>query len=372
MKIAIFHNLLPGGAKRVVYEEVKRLHKNHEITLFRYNTTDESYMDIRNLVSEVITYNFELSGHNFKIINRLERDYRNFILLSRLNYRIAEDIDKLKFDACLIHPDVYTQAPFLLRFLKTPSLYYCEELLRIAYEKELDVPNNLPLVNKIYERSTRKIRKIIDRDNATKANRILVSSKYIARKVKYSYGKEAYICRLGVDTEIFKAVAKKKNNYVLFMGSRKDEINGYQFALKVLKIVPKKYNLKLVRVLPKQSKLVLNDRDIAKLYSTCFVTICTSQNEPFGLTSIESMACGTPVIAVNDGGYKETVIDGKNGFLVDRNINKFAELITKLVSNRQLSERMGRMGREYVKKYWSWDRHSSEIEKHLVNISKIT
>jgi glycosyltransferase involved in cell wall biosynthesis len=39
-------------------------------------------------------------------------------------------------------------------------------------------------------------------------------------------------------------------------------------------------------------------------------------DEDFGMSPVESMACGTPVIGVNDGWLKESIIDGKTGFLI--------------------------------------------------------
>ncbi|MFC2091523.1 glycosyltransferase family 4 protein [Elusimicrobiota bacterium] len=54
------------------------------------------------------------------------------------------------------------------------------------------------------------------------------------------------------------------------------------------------------------------------LYRRARCTLFTSQwEEPFGLVMIESMACGTPVIALRRGAAPEIIIDGKTGFLVD-------------------------------------------------------
>jgi glycosyltransferase involved in cell wall biosynthesis len=39
-------------------------------------------------------------------------------------------------------------------------------------------------------------------------------------------------------------------------------------------------------------------------------------DEDFGMSPVESMACGTPVIGVNDGGLKETILDGETGILI--------------------------------------------------------
>ena len=58
--------------------------------------------------------------------------------------------------------------------------------------------------------------------------------------------------------------------------------------------------------------------DIRKLYQNAFCTLYPiSWHEPFGLVMVESMACGTPVIAYNIGSVPEIITDGKTGFVVD-------------------------------------------------------
>jgi D-inositol-3-phosphate glycosyltransferase len=51
-------------------------------------------------------------------------------------------------------------------------------------------------------------------------------------------------------------------------------------------------------------------------YAAADVFISTPWYEPFGITPLESMACGTPVIGSNVGGIKYTVVDGETGALV--------------------------------------------------------
>jgi glycosyltransferase involved in cell wall biosynthesis len=53
------------------------------------------------------------------------------------------------------------------------------------------------------------------------------------------------------------------------------------------------------------------------LYANCKGFITTSKDEDFGMTPVEAMASGKPVIAPNEGGYKETIINGKTGILID-------------------------------------------------------
>jgi len=56
--------------------------------------------------------------------------------------------------------------------------------------------------------------------------------------------------------------------------------------------------------------------DLLKLYSNCKGFVTTAKDEDFGMTAVEAMAAGKPVVAPNEGGYKETVIDGETGVLI--------------------------------------------------------
>lgn len=84
----------------------------------------------------------------------------------------------------------------------------------------------------------------------------------------------------------------------------------------------KKYRDKILSSLPPNVELRswVSSRDLADLYAHCKGVISTSLFEDFGLTAIEGMAAGKPIIAPNQGGFRETVIDQKTGRLID-NIN---------------------------------------------------
>ncbi len=67
------------------------------------------------------------------------------------------------------------------------------------------------------------------------------------------------------------------------------------------------------------------------LYNNCKGFITTAKDEDFGMTPIEAMASGKPVIAPNEGGYKETILDGVTGFLIDDiNEDKLVEAVNKI------------------------------------------
>jgi glycosyltransferase involved in cell wall biosynthesis len=79
----------------------------------------------------------------------------------------------------------------------------------------------------------------------------------------------------------------------------------------------------------------VSDEELVKLYKGAKGFLALSQDEDFGITPVESMRCGTPVIAFNGGGYKETVIDGKTGVLFDDySVGGLIEAIKKFESSK--------------------------------------
>jgi D-inositol-3-phosphate glycosyltransferase len=97
-------------------------------------------------------------------------------------------------------------------------------------------------------------------------------------------------------------------------------------------------------------------RDVLKYYyAAADVFITTPWYEPFGITPLEAMACGTAVIGSNVGGIKYTVEDGKTGFLVPpHDPAALAEKIEALIADEKLLKRMHANALKRVKTYFTW------------------
>jgi glycosyltransferase involved in cell wall biosynthesis len=75
--------------------------------------------------------------------------------------------------------------------------------------------------------------------------------------------------------------------------------------------------------------------------------VLPSDNEALGLSIVEAMACGLPVVATNVGGIPEVVVDGKTGFLVPpRDPIALASKLATLVESEELRLRMGALAAE--------------------------
>ncbi len=110
-----------------------------------------------------------------------------------------------------------------------------------------------------------------------------------------------------------------------------------------------------------------SDEDIVREYCSATVTVLPSVYEDIyghgyeapeylGLTLLESMACGTPVICTDVGGMPEIVEDGITGFVIPPNDPvSLGEKIRYLMYHPEVRDQMGRAGREKVLKMFTWD-----------------
>lgn len=361
MKIGYYIALPDGGARRTSYEQIIRLRKRgHVVSVFEIKTPGKNQIKFKNISDSYKKVN--IKKHTSKYFKRFFIDFGNLINSYYIQKKLAEYIDSKSLDLVLVNSDYFTQVPYLLRFLKTKSVYYCHELLRIVHETELDVPKDLPFLKYVYEILLRFIKKNIELSNSKNITSCCTSALNVAEKVRKVYHKKAFTSHPGVDYKIYRKRTKKNFNNVLYLGGR-SLAKGYDF-IKLLKPLLDGEDINLLTVKsfssPKPS-----DVDIAKLYSRSLCTLCVAHNEPFGLIAIESFACETPVLAVNEGGFKESVENKKNGYLVKRNEKLFLEKMLYLKNHPKLVTRMGEYGRKAVLKYWNWDRHVDDFEKIL-------
>ncbi len=93
--------------------------------------------------------------------------------------------------------------------------------------------------------------------------------------------------------------------------------------------------------------------------STCL--IYTPDKEHFGIVPIESMYMKCPVIAVRSGGPLETVADGETGYLCRPEAGSFAEAMTKFVTDKKLSTKMGQAGYDRVISKFAFDTFTEQL-----------
>lgn len=357
MRIAFFHELPFGGARQVVSEYALRLSRRHTVDL--YYVAEREDFELTPLFRDVFFYQYrskEWHGKNWRV--RLYKDTAELYKLALLHRKIAAEIDRGRYDFVFVHPSRFTQAPFVLRYLTTKSFYFCEEPLRIVYDEFLRGTSSMPFLHAFYEKVNRGVRKWIDKTNFDRAFVVLANSKFSKRWIKTAYGRDADLCYLGVDTLKFRPMEVKKIHDILFLG-QKEKIEGYDLFEASLPLFDKRPVVAIIE--RDENGIGISEEELVYEYNKAKVVVALARNEPFGLIPLEAMACGIPVVAVEEGGFKESIVHNKTGFFIQRDPKELRSIVEKLLQDTNLRKRIGEQARKYVKQYWQWEKSVSRF-----------
>jgi len=305
---------------------------------------------------------------------------------------IAHTIDRGNYDVLLAHPCQFEKSPSVLHHGHIPSVYYCHEPLRQVYEPAPFRPydngvgarrqwlNRIDPLPPLYFKTLQHL----DKRNTRSADTVLVNSQFTRDAVQKIYNVTPLVSYHGIDVAWFYPLPVEKQNMVLSVGSL-TPLKGFDFLIQAMAKLPpdnrptlviasnfqnlpeKEYLEHLARKLNVDMTLMRNisDETLVELYNQAKVVAYAPLREPFGLVPLEAMACGTPVVAVRDGGIPETVIDGQTGMLVPRDPASFAEAIERFISDPKLAQAFGENGRTHVLKNWTWERAVDILEAYL-------
>jgi glycosyltransferase involved in cell wall biosynthesis len=399
MRIAIYENLPLGGAKRAAFEFARYLAASHELDLYRLDTSARGSLDLGQFSEHVYTYPFSpLFGIFRDRVSRgklAPRSYTMFGPLIRLHRRMARDIDARGYDVLLAHTDGYTQAPHMLGAVRqVPAVYFCQEPFRIVQEK-LNLEEYLNGLRALRFGPLRVREEMLalarmarhDRRNARAAKAIAANSIYSRERIWAAYARNAALCYLGIDANRFTpGQTSERRNEVVSVGVA-SRVKGHDLVIKALGLLPKDRRPALRIVMTWRGnaeplvqlaraegvELILDasldDAAMLDRYRNAMATVCAARLEPFGLTPLESMACGTPVVAIREGGFRETVVDGKTGFLVDAGPTEIARAIETLQRDPALVTRLGQQARDHVVRSWGWDKGGRALDELLQTVA---
>jgi L-malate glycosyltransferase len=221
-------------------------------------------------------------------------------------------------------------------------------------------------------------RRIVD-FTLKKADVICSTSHVMAKETNKYTDKRIYITPFGVDLAKFKPVEGMKTGETFTLGTVKALSDKYGIAdlIHAFATIHKSYttsNLLIVGDGPQRTEYeeltrtlgidavttftgrVLNDKVPEYINKMdIFAVPSTEDSESFGVAAVESMACGIPVVVSNVGGLPEVVLEGKTGFVVEKeNPSQLADAFIKLLEDPELRRKMGLNGIEHVKENYNW------------------
>ncbi len=106
------------------------------------------------------------------------------------------------------------------------------------------------------------------------------------------------------------------------------------------------------------------ETELLAAYASSYGLVFPSLNEDWGMTPLEAMGFGKPVIAVRQGGPTESIVDGKTGILVPPEPGAFAAAMAKLADDSALVRKMGEAGTAHVQKY-DWNNFVRRMDDYL-------
>jgi D-inositol-3-phosphate glycosyltransferase len=103
-------------------------------------------------------------------------------------------------------------------------------------------------------------------------------------------------------------------------------------------------------------------KELKHYFSAADVFVTTPWYEPFGITPVEAMACGTPVIGSKVGGIKYTVVDGETGYLIaPDDADALAERLAHLFQNPGELKKLGSQAVKRANEYFTWQKVAEAI-----------
>lgn len=256
---------------------------------------------------------------------------------------------------------------------KTVEICYCHTPPRWLYGYNTSVEWQRYRIVKLYALIVGNFMRTYDYNSAQKVSHFIANSEEVSGRIKKFYRRSSTVIYPPVSLPKVPKVKKEDYYFVLsrIVGGKGLEIavdaaEKMGFKLKIAG-TPFGYYTGHKEMIGKKLKNVeflghVTDEKLVKLYAGAKAFLALAKDEDFGITPVESMLCGTPVIAFNGGGYKETVVDGKTGILFDnyssdglvKAINKFEKMkfsseACKSQAEKFSKERFEKEFKEFVK-----------------------
>ncbi|MBD3272727.1 glycosyltransferase [Candidatus Dependentiae bacterium] len=230
--------------------------------------------------------------------------------------------------------------------------------------------------------------KKIEKEILSKANYIFSISRNTRKRVDQIIGykrDDIAVCGFPIFVKINnKKLSKNKN--IIAVGRFSDPRKNFDMLIKAFDKIHKKFlesKLYVVgkkpdnEILEKYSNLncyknilftgMLDQDQLKQFYEISDLMLITSYQEGLGITGLEAMSFGLPVVSTKCGGTSDYVIDDKNGFLVDINdIKNMSEKAIKILSSPDLYNQFSNYALNFIKDNYSQARFESIIKYGLV------
>lgn len=364
MKVAIVHDYIKefGGAERVL-KTLTEIYPNAPIyTAFR----------VKGSIADKELGNKKIIESFLAPLLKLGKLYSPLRFLIPI---IWGSFDLSKFDLVITSCSWYVTRGFKVG-KNTKVIVYCHTPPRWLYGYQTSVGFTKYWPVKFFSLIVGHFIRIYDFKTAQTIDNWIANSKNVANRIWKFYRKNATVIYPPIEIPELGNLEGKNRDYYL-IASRLVGAKGIEEAIEIftklgkkLKIVGESHGFSNVISKIKENKASnieflgrVTDEELYRLYAGAKAFIALARDEDFGMTVVEAQGQGTPVVAFNGGGFKESVVNGKTGILIDK------------ISEKSIKEAIGKIetikwDREVIinnAKKFSKERFIKEIKNYIKN-----
>ncbi len=309
-----------GGGERMILSHAQKFHAN---IFTGFYLPEQTFPEFKDLNVRVLD-----ESRSFSKLRSLVRRWK----LSRLRLK--------GFDVYIYH---FTHAiPVALNHKN--NVWYCHAPPRFLYDLYKTELNHVAWYQRQLFRLITARMRTQDQKAVKHMDIIVANSINTQERIKKFYGRDSVIVYPPVDVKKF--LFKKFGDFYLSAG-RLDKIKRVDLIVKAFQKMPDKKlvvasggpELENIKVLARGFKNITvlgwtSDEKLRELMGSCRATLYMSENEDFGMTPVESMACGKPCIATDFGGMKETIVHKKTGLLIPGTVDDIINAVQWLTLER--------------------------------------
>ncbi|WP_394871372.1 glycosyltransferase [Clostridium butyricum] len=318
MNIALVHDWLPfmGGAERVLTNFLE-LYPDAPIytTIFNKSKIDSPLREAKVITSYLQKGDREIKNH---------RKLFPFMMTAIESFNLNE-YDVVLSDSSCIAKGVITSP-------STVHICYCHSPMRYAWEFSHEYAEKMVGKKGLKSRLLRYFLtgiRLWDNATADRVDYFIANSENVAKRIRKHYRRDAIVIHPPVRCNLFQ-ISDIDEDYFLIVG-RLQEYKRVDIAVEAfnslglpLVIIGDGPDRKRLEAMSRDNIKFLgrrSDEEIKEYYSKCKAFIFPGE-EDFGITSLEAMASGRPVVAYGKGGALETVVEGKTGVFFNKQISE--------------------------------------------------
>lgn len=222
-----------------------------------------------------------------------------------------------------------------------PNLWYCHTPVRAFYDLYPTYAERQTFLKRQVFRSWVAVHRSLDQRSVRSVDRIVANSLNVRERVRRYYARDAEVLYPPVDTARFSC--REYGDFWLSVNRLYPE-KRIELQIEAFRLMPRErliivggyaagdhaaaYAGKIRENLPSNVEIrgEVPEADLIDLYARCRGLVCTAMDEDFGLTPVEAMASGKPVVAVDEGGFRETVTP-ETGVLAEADVGKIRDAV---------------------------------------------